>query len=61
MFSESFLEQIYSDKSIQDIPIEHEIVVIHAIERIIENLSLSGCCMKDLCEGSECERCKNVQ
>lgn len=40
MFSDSVLEKIFADKEIQKIPFDYQSIVIHVVERVLEEMGV---------------------
>lgn len=40
MFSDKLLEKIFSDKEIQRVPFEYQSIVIHVVERVLDEMGV---------------------
>lgn len=41
MFSDSVLEKIFADKEIQRVPFDYQSIVVHAVERVLEEMGVN--------------------
>ena len=41
MFSDSVLEKIFADKEIQRVPFDYQSIVIHVVERVLEEMGVN--------------------
>ena len=40
MFSDKLLEKIFADKEIQRVPFEYQSIVIHVVERVLDEMGV---------------------